>query len=505
MVSTGKKYRVAMTLAIVAALGVAGASLFTSVGPTVAWSQDQSAEPMRHAKELSQAFRQAAERTLPTVVTIKTRARPQPVSGRAMPDNPFRGTPFEDFFREHFREFQQTPFPEVPRSGVGSGVIIDSSGMILTNNHVVEGADEVLIQLPDGREFKSSDIRTDRQTDLAIVRINGAGSLPAARLGDSDELEIGDWVIAIGTPFELQQTVSAGIISGKGRELSSVRRAQFLQTDAAINPGNSGGPLVNLEGEVVGINTAIATNNGGYQGIGFAIPVNLAKWVVDQLAESGQVRRAYLGVKIGEVTAELAEQFGVAQNAGVLVAEVMPDTPAAQAGLEDGDLITEFAGRAVRTPRELQEVVERCPLDTRQDVLVIRDGQSKKLQVLVAAMPDDYGLAATPRAPSDESELQRESYNSAELGFEVADIKADEAKQLGYEGYTGVVVVGVTPGSVAAEKGLREGMLIRRVGRQHVASVQEFEAAVAEANPEEGVLLLVRTPQGGQFFLVLKG
>ena len=229
---------------------------------------------------------------------------------------------------------------------MGTGVIVDKSGIVLTNNHVVNGADEVTVHLADGREFKAEEIKTDEQTDLAVLRIRGAGSLlEAATLGNSDDMQIGDWVLAVGNPFELEQTVSAGIISGKGRELGSVQRAKFLQTDAAINPGNSGGPLVNLEGEVIGINTAIASNTGGYQGIGFAIPSNKAKWVMNQLIKKGAVERAYLGVKIERRRASgVAEKLGVKPGEGVLVYEVMPKSPAAEAGFQE-------AGRGRRIRR----------------------------------------------------------------------------------------------------------------------------------------------------------
>ncbi len=327
-----------------------------------------------HANGLSQAFRGAAQAVLPTVVTIETRAKPRAVAnprGRAMPrgSNPFKGTPFEDFFND-----EDLPFGgpgngggAQPRSqGTGSGVIIDPSGIILTNNHVVEGADEVIVRFSDERELKADEIKTDPQTDLAVIRVKGAGTLPYAQLGDSSQLDIGDWVIAVGAPFGLDSTVSAGIISGKGRELGSGQRARFLQTDAAINPGNSGGPLVNLNGEVIGINTAIASRSGGFQGIGFAIPSDLAKWVVKQLIEGGTVRRAYLGVGIEQVNGNLAEQFGVKQNQGVLVSEVFKDSPAENAGFKVGDVIVSFAGSTVRNPRDLQEVVEKCPFESKQ-------------------------------------------------------------------------------------------------------------------------------------------
>ncbi|MEX0867025.1 MAG: trypsin-like peptidase domain-containing protein, partial [Pirellulales bacterium] len=273
----------------------------------------------------------------------------------------------------------------------GSGVIIDREGLILTNNHVVAGADEVVVKLLDGREFVATDIRTDPETDLALLRIEGADDLPAAKLGDSDRLSIGDWVIAIGNPFDLESTVSAGIISGKGRDLGKIRRAKFLQTDAAINPGNSGGPLVNLRGEVIGINTAIASSSGGYQGIGFAVPVNLAKWVIAQLQENGEVRRAYLGVAIGEVNAEIAEQLDVDLRSGVVVGQVYPDTPAAAAGLQENDVIVRFGDQQVRAPGDLQQIVERSTVGETLQVEVVRAGEKQTLDIQLEKLPADFG------------------------------------------------------------------------------------------------------------------
>ena len=251
--------------------------------------------------------------------------------------------------------------PNIPRGepggesgSVGSGVIIDPSGIILTNNHVVDGGGKIIVRLHDGREFDAIDVKTDPKTDLAIVRIKGAGTLPAAKLGNSDDMQVGDWVLALGDPFGLEGTVTAGIVSAKGRGLGITARENFIQTDAAINPGNSGGPLVNLDGEVVGINTAIASQTGGYQGVGFAVPSNLAKWVSEQLIANGTVRRAYLGVGIQPVTQELAKQFGVQGQQGVRGRRRAADTPAAAAGVKPGDVIVEFAGKPVANPQELQ-------------------------------------------------------------------------------------------------------------------------------------------------------
>ena len=362
------------------------------VAPAVARAQETTdREAIAHAKSLSRAFRAAAKRITPSVVTIQTKTNAKPPRADAPRENPFKGTPLEDLYPEWERRRRQ------PSSGIGSGVIIDSSGVVLTNHHVIEGADEVIVRLPDGREFKATDVRADSDTDLAVLRIKVKGKLPAAKLGDSDQLEIGDWVIAVGNPFELESTVSAGIISGKGRTLGRIRRAAFLQTDAAINPGNSGGPLVNLDGEIVGINTAIASSNGGYQGIGFAIPINLAKWVTPQLLKNGRVQRAFLGVSIADVEAKLARRLDVAPYSGVLVQQVFEDTPAAKAGMKEGDLITAFSGVKVRSARQLQLVVERAPLKSIQKVSILRDGKPQSVKVTIEPLPNALG-----RQPADE-------------------------------------------------------------------------------------------------------
>src|SRR5262249_7872257 len=324
-------------------------------------------------------------------------------------ENPFKGTPFEDKFKDLI---PSTPdggdfsFRSQPHDGMGTGVIIDKSGIILTNNHVVEGADTVKVRLSDGSESTATDIKTDPHSDLAVLRIKANTDLPAAHLGNSEDLEIGDWVIAIGNPFNQLKTVTAGIISGKSRHLNGDSgRTDYLQTDAAINPGNSGGPLLNLTGEVVGINTAIATNSGGYQGVGFAIPINKAKWVTEQLTKNGSVHRGYLGVKIGEVSGELASQFGATVGQGALVAEVMPNTPAAEGKMADGDVILKFAGQPISGPGDLQEAVELTTVNTSQPVEVLRDGKKITLNVTVKAMPDKYGMderELTQKAPKAE-------------------------------------------------------------------------------------------------------
>jgi len=484
---------------LIAAMVVAVMAGTTFVG-RVATAEE--AEAVAHAKSLSRAFRGAAKKVMPTVVKIRTTTRAREFQGnaRGTQENPFKGTPFEEFFREEMPHgFRHPRIPQ--RQGMGSGVIIDPAGVVLTNNHVVEGADEVLVELADGRQFTASEIKTDEQTDLAVLKISAKETLPAATMGNSGKLEIGDWVLAVGNPFELELTVSAGIISGKGRSLAAGKRANFLQTDAAINPGNSGGPLVNLDGEVVGINTAIASNTGGYQGVGFAVPIDLAKWVAGQLLDHGTVNRAYLGVAIAEIDAKLARKLGVRPSQGVLVSEVYAESPAAAAGFQAGDVIVTFAERSVRNPRDLQAVVERSPAGSKQSVNIIRDGRNVKLTVIVKPLPGDFGTASMP-APSEEEEETSKGFSSEKLGVEVSELTDQLAKKLGYEGRNGVLVTEVDPRGVAAEVGIRSGMLILRVGKKPVATVEQFEAALKGESLAEGILLVVRTQSGNRFVVV---
>ena len=339
-----------------------------------------------YAKSLSQVFRLAAEGASPSVVTVIAKYEvgqtPQARRLRELLENP------------QFRRLFPDGAPEPPndRGGggiethIGSGVIIHGRGVVLTNNHVVEDAESVVVRLHDGSELVADDIRTDWRSDLAVVQIEPEDPLPAAKLGNSENLAIGDWVIAIGSPFELEATVSAGIISAKGRTISRIKRARLLQTDAAINPGNSGGPLVNLNAEVVGINTAIATRTGVNQGVGFAIPVNQAKWVVKELLEHGEVRRAMLGIEIAALTADAADQFGLRPRSGVWVVTIRTDGPAAVAGIKEDDVIVEFAGVRVRAPGDLQAAVEQQPIGSEQRVFVMREGKRVPLSVKVTAL-----------------------------------------------------------------------------------------------------------------------
>ena len=449
------------------------------VGQTPAEGDEQA---IAQANSLSRAFRAAAKSVIPTVVTVRTTTRPSASRG----DNPLGGTPLEDFFGTPDRRHPMVPLP-----GMGSGVII-GEGLVLTNNHVVEGADTVTIDLSDGRRLPVTNIKTDPQTDLAVLHVKSDEPLPIARLGDSDKLDIGDWVIAVGNPFELEQTVSAGIISAKGRSLSSVERTRFLQTDAAINPGNSGGPLVNLAGEVIGINTAIFSRSGGYQGIGFAIPINLAKWVTPQLAESGSVRRAYLGVNIAPMKAERSEELGMAPNQGVVVENVIDDSPAAKAGLQRNDVILSFDGRPTLDVADLQEIVERSGAGTKHDLKVVRDGKSLKMEVVVEAMPENLGRTA--RVWNGSPKFHRDE----KLGVAVMDLSDYMARQLGFQGKKGTLIMDVDKSRPAGREGLTEGMLIYEVNGKSISGVADFIEAVKDVSLTEGVTLEVLTQTGSR-------
>jgi len=507
-IRTYGRARLAALLGVIVTLGLVGTALWQRGAVGEEARKETSDKPVHQAQQLSAAFRKAAETAMPSVVTVRAKTKAHTVKGMhprrgEKGENPLKGTPFEDLFRdgqgfENFGDLQQM----IPRrEGMGSGVIVDKSGIVLTNNHVVDGADEVIVHLADGREFKGTDIKVDKTTDLAVIHIKGAGSLPVAKLGDSNSLEIGDWVIAIGNPFELEQTVSAGIISAKGRELAGngpQRAPKYLQTDAAINPGNSGGPLVSLDGEVIGINTAIATNNGGYQGIGFAIPSNTARWVMNQLIKSGSVERAYLGVGIEPIDTDVkARKLGVQRGAGVLVDQVRPNSPAAEAGFQQDDVIVRFGDHKIHSPSELQELVERVPVNSKQQVEILRDGKLETLTVVAKPLPRDEEPANSPRARQRE-ESDSSAYENETLGLEVTDLTSDDAEALGMKNVSGVMIAKVDPNGVAAEQGLRKGMVITKVERKPVHNVGEFKAAMAHETLKEGIMLSVQTTGGNR-------
>ncbi len=425
------------------------------------------------APESSNTFRQVAAAVGPAVVNINT---------VTVVRNPFAGprTPMEEFFgEEFFRRFFGGPREFTQRS-LGSGVVIDASGIALTNAHVIEGASEIEVVTADGKKHKAKVLGADAKSDLAVLRVLGNATYPAARLGDSDGIQVGDWVIAIGSPFGFTQTVTAGIISAKGRVLGQGPFDDFLQTDAAINPGNSGGPLVNMTGEVVGINTAIASRTGGYMGIGFAIPMNLAKKIYTELTTRGKVTRGWLGVSVQPLTAELAKSFGVKDESGVLVADVIQGSPAEKAGLQSGDVILEFNGRAVTAPSDLQRAVGLSQPGNSVKVKVLRERSERTLEIRLGEAPEETE-AATAGARAKNL-----------LGLDVKPITPEVARQLGLRAGEGVVVGAVESGGPAEANGVQAGDVIREVNRQKIRSLADFERATRGLKPGERVTLLLQ-------------
>jgi serine protease Do len=403
------------------------------------------------------------------------------------------GSPvFRHFFGHPFGEgnpFGRGPEREFKQRSLGSGFIIDSAGYIITNNHVIENADEITVSLTDGREFSAEVIGRDPNTDLALVRINGAKNLQSLEMGSSDRLEVGSWVVAVGSPFGLEQTVTAGIVSAKGRVIGAGPYDDFIQTDASINPGNSGGPLLNLAGEVVGINTAIVARG---QGIGFAIPIDMARNIVAQLKENGSVTRGWLGVGIQNLTPELAEYYGVGKEEGVLVTQVFEGDPAEKAGIQARDVIVALNGEKITSIRELTAKVASLPVGEELDVMVLRGGKEKTFTAKIAKRQDDVTAMA-----------RNDSESNKGLGLQVVEPSPETARRFGHgEGEKGVLVMAVEPGSKAEKAGILMGDLIKEINKKPVESVDELRDEVGRADSNGEVNLLVKRPNTG--FVVIK-
>ena len=439
------------------------------------------------------SYRDVVKRVLPAVVSIEAHSKTRVTSSFQTPFN-MPGLPEE--LRKEFERFQKKSPEMHPGRAFGSGLIVDANGVILTNDHVIRGADEVEVLLQDGRKFTSRDIKRDPRTDLAIVRIQAKG-LPFLKLGDSDAMEIGDRVLAIGAPLGMTGTVTSGIISAKGRDIHMNMYEDFLQTDAAINPGNSGGPLVNLAGEVVGINSAIKSGTGGFQGIGLAISSNLAKNVMDQLQHNGSVKRGYLGVQIQALDPDVANRLGLGGKTGVVIAKVGPGTPAAKAGLQDGDILLEFAGQAVKDPRSLQRLVAGQAMGKNVELTVYRDGAKKTLTLTVENQPEAFGITTSPSAEPGLTTFGK-------IGVKVTDLTSKRAKELGFPEESRVLITDVDPESAAGRAGLRSGMLILQVDGKPVKTVAEVQIAFDKSSLAKGYLLQVRSPQGGTMYVLVK-
>jgi len=445
--------------------------------------QAQDNNSVETLRKTGEVFAKIAKNASPSVVYIvseKEVRRERTPNRRMVPPNmPFGN---DDFFNFFFRDRDWPQSQPQPQIGQGSGFIVSQDGYILTNNHVVKDADKITVKLLDGREQKAKLIGTDPQTDVAVIKIE-ADNLPVVQLGDSDALEVGEWVLAIGNPFGLSHTVTAGIVSAKGRRVISDPKLyqDFIQTDAAINPGNSGGPLIDLDGKVIGINTMIISQSGGYMGIGFAIPINMAKDVMDQLIKKGKVTRGYIGITIRDLTPEMAESFGLNKDQkGILIQDVLKDAPAEKAGLKHGDLIVELNGNTVTESDPFRNQVAMLAVGTEIKLGIIRKGERKNIELKIGLL--DEGVAAAE--PSDLLD---------KLGLAVQNLSDNLAKELGYEDETGVVVSQVEPGSFADESGLRRGMLIKEVNHEKINNAGDFEEAVtkAQAGEKDSALLYV--------------
>ena len=449
--------------------------------------------------DLSSAFRTVATAMRPSVVSVSTvkhirpsrlergreRARPQ------MPEQ-FRGffgdeSPFDRFFE----------MPNLPegfdQEGLGSGVIVSSDGYILTNNHVVRGADEVNVTLSDRRTVPAKVVGTDPKTDVAVVKVDAKDLVPAP-LGNSDAAEVGEWVLAVGSPFGLDQTVTAGIISAKGRQMDIADYEDFIQTDAAINPGNSGGPLVNLKGQVIGINTAIASRTGSNNGVGFAIPSNLASTIMDAIVKHGKVQRGRLGALIQDLNEDLAKSFNYDSTKGVLVGDVLDNSPAKKAGLKSGDIVVEYNGKPMESANQLRMAVASTPPGTSSDLTIVRSGKQQTLKITTDELTDETATVGTSGAEE----------SAADFGLTVQTLTAELADQLGYEhNQQGVVITDVDPTSIAARVGLRSRDLVVDVDGKAIHNIRDFRDAMTKADTAKGARLQVMR-DGSRRFVFLK-
>lgn len=476
---------------------IAFACLCAGLGTTATvWPHMAMAQPAAAARGLPD-FTDLVDQVGPSVVNIRTVEK---VSNRSNANG------MDEDMMEFFRRFG-VPIPNVPRQqrpqrpqddeqprGVGSGFILTADGFVMTNAHVVEGADEVIVTLTDKREFKAKIVGADKRTDVAVVKIEATG-LPAVKVGDVSRLRVGEWVMAIGSPFGLENTVTAGIVSAKQRDTGDY--LPFIQTDVAINPGNSGGPLINMRGEVVGINSQIYSRSGGFMGISFAIPMDEAIRVSEQLRASGRVTRGRIGVQIGQVTKEVAESIGLGKAQGALVTGVEPGSPADKAGVEAGDIITRFDGKTIEKVADLPRLVGNTKPGTKSNLTVFRRGASRDLGITIAEIEPDKPLAKT----AEREEKPKASPAAQQLGLAVTELSEAQKKELKIKG--GVAVAIAT--DAAARAGLREGDVILAVANTEISGVKEFEAALAKADKSKSVNVLYRRGEWAQYAVIRPG
>lgn len=448
-----------------------------SLDPSSAWALSSQNMPLG-----SNIFVEIAKKQNPSVVniSIKGKKEVQPQI-RQKPPTPRNGQdPFQDFYEKFFGEKNRRP-----RKGMGSGFIIDPQGLILTNYHVVQGADEIMVNIQDGenneKEYEATLVGSDPKTDIALIKLvvepGNTQNFPALSFGNSDMLEVGEWVMAIGNPFGLSHTVTVGVVSAKDRSIGSGPYDEFIQTDASINPGNSGGPLLNIKGEVVGINSAIISgSSGGNVGIGFAIPINMVKSILPQLKEKGAVTRGWLGVMIQKITPDLADSFKLGTSEGALVGDVIPGSPADLAGIQRGDVIVGFAGQEVKVMESLPKIVAAVPPGKTVDVVIIREGKEKHLPVTIAVLKDEETRVAALDP----------------FGIQTQDITPDLAQTMKLDSEDGVLVSDVTPGEAGGESGLRRGDIISEVNRKKVRNKQEYDRLTKAMKRGDTALMLVK-------------
>lgn len=435
------------------------------------------------------SFTTVAKRAMPAVVFIKAEMQGSEFDNFGMPPEMGR-SPFDQFGEDFFNRFfggprGRSPRP-MPQLSTGSGFFISADGIIITNSHVIQGADKITVSLNDGTELTAKVIGTDPHTDIGVLKVEGK-DFPFVSFGDSEAMEVGEWVVAIGSPFRLEASLTVGVISAKGRQDLKINTLEdFIQTDAAINPGNSGGPLLNLDSEVIAINTAIATTSGGYMGIGFAVPSNIAKHVVDQLVKSGTVTRGFLGVEPQPIDRDIADAFGLEKTEGVLVANVSKGSPAEKAGIKQGDIIIEYNGRPVKSVGNFRNEISLCPPGTQAMIKINRRGEILTLPVtLISATEGEATIGALTN----------------KLGFEVANLTPDLAQKLGYATTEeGVVITKIKPGSVGAMAGLRPGFLILAINHKRISNVDEFHEAISDVDEKGRVLLLARQGNTTRFY-----
>ena len=482
------------TLLIASLFSLATGLLIASSLPTqsnIEASDGKESKPASMMEGRPQSFAGLVKAVKPAVVNISTTQVIKQRRFRGMPGQPgHESDPFHDFFGDDFFDkfFGDMPQKELKRKSLGSGFIISKDGYILTNTHVVDNATEIKVSLSDEKVYEAEVIGRDPKTDIALIKIKANGDLPIVPLGNSDELEVGDWVLAIGNPFGLDQTVTAGIVSAKGRVVGAGPYDNFIQTDASINPGNSGGPLFNTKGEVVGINTMIFSQSGGNIGIGFAIPVNMAKEILAQLREKGKVTRGWLGVMIQHVTPELAESFGLAKEKGALVSDVVKGSPAEAAGLRRGDIVLSYDGKDLYKMNDLSRLVGATSVGKEVDLLVLREGKEMKVKVKIGEMKEEKEATAEK--------------GEKDLGMNVREITPEIARYFSLEDTAGVIVADVEEDSVAAEAGIMKGDIIKEINRVPVKNISDYRKALKA--PKGNTLLLLIKRGESTLFVTLK-